>query len=519
MMIEKSMLIATLGLMVLSFVFSRFLSVVSLIRWGKLLLNLSFLLGLLSFLRSLINSTGCFPFEWSFGFNIFLFDKISILFYLMVSIIGWVIISFSKNYLWGDSLHKVFIMRLLFTIAVVQLMVLSGDFILIFLFWFLSDVGLRSLIGLYQNRKYALVAQAKKKKMSILSNIFMIVGFFLLFVDKESMNLIKLFDASNKLTGSTLLLEIACSSLALSAIIKSANIPFYGWLLGIMETPTPVSALLHAGLLNAGPFLMIRFYPLIDKATSAQIILILWGGFSALFGTLVSYFQPAVKTRLSYSSVGHMGFSLMLSGLGLYSAALLHLVGHSFYKAHAFLSSGSEIDKQRIIQNRNIRIFPISPPAILLAFICGIVFYAVFLMIFKKTLFPDISFLMLGIIIAISVSVFISNTIYFVRYWRGFVNVLGFVVTVFVSFFLLEMAAEYIVPSLTGGSIHLVKIVSISILIVLFVILAIYSIALKWGFIEPIPVWDVYVRNGFYLHIFLDKLFTNSKLKIHESGK
>ncbi len=114
-----------------------------------------------------------------------------------------------------------------------------------------------------------------------------------------------------------------------------------------METPTPVSALLHAGILNAGPFIAIRMAFVIDGANLATTLLIVVGGLTAVFASVVLLTQPSVKVALGYSSAAHMGFMLMVCGMGIYPAALLHLVAHSFYKAHAFLSSGSAIDEAR----------------------------------------------------------------------------------------------------------------------------------------------------------------------------
>jgi NAD(P)H-quinone oxidoreductase subunit 5 len=86
---------------------------------------------------------------------------------------------------------------------------------------------------------------------------------------------------------------------------------------------------------------------LMSESSSASLMLIVIGGFTAMFASVVFLTQPTVKVSLGYSSVAHMGFSLLVCGFGVYSAALLHLVAHSFYKAHSFLSSGSVIDLVR----------------------------------------------------------------------------------------------------------------------------------------------------------------------------
>ncbi|MBS0244794.1 MAG: hypothetical protein JSS20_21700, partial [Proteobacteria bacterium] len=123
--------------------------------------------------------------------------------------------------------------------------------------------------------------------------------------------------------------------------------PLHGWLIEVMETPTPVSALLHAGIINAGGFLILRLADVLLLSTPALVFLAIVGGATALFGSLVMLTQTSVKVQLAYSTVAQMGFMLLQCGLGAFPSALLHIVAHSLYKAHAFLSSGSVMDLAR----------------------------------------------------------------------------------------------------------------------------------------------------------------------------
>ncbi|RBF92950.1 oxidoreductase, partial [Xanthomonas oryzae pv. oryzae] len=114
--------------------------------------------------------------------------------------------------------------------------------------------------------------------------------------------------------------------LALAAVLKSAQFPTHGWLTEMMEAPTPVSALLHAGVINGGGFLLIRFSDLMLSAPGVLAVLAMLGGFTALFGALVMLTQPAVKTSLAWSTVAQMGFMMLQCGLALFPLALLHIV-------------------------------------------------------------------------------------------------------------------------------------------------------------------------------------------------
>jgi NAD(P)H-quinone oxidoreductase subunit 5 len=142
----------------------------------------------------------------------------------------------------------------------------------------------------------------------------------------------------------------AAGLLALAAVLKSAQFPTHGWLTEVMETPTPVSALLHAGVINAGGFLLIRFADVMLLAPGVLAALVMIGGFTALFGSLVMLTQPAVKTSLAWSTVAQMGFMIFECGLALFPLALLHIVAHSLYKAHSFLASGGAVERVAAIR-------------------------------------------------------------------------------------------------------------------------------------------------------------------------
>ena len=142
-------------------------------------------------------------------------------------------------------------------------------------------------------------------------------------------------------------LQAAAGLLVTAALLKSAQFPAHGWLIEVMETPTPVSALLHAGVINAGGFLILRFSGVISLSTPSLETMALVGGFTALFGSVVMLTQTSVKVSLAYSTIAQMGFMMLQCGLGAFPAALVHIVAHSLYKAHAFLTSGSVIDIAR----------------------------------------------------------------------------------------------------------------------------------------------------------------------------
>ena len=277
-------------------------------------------------------------------------DPLSAVMFGMIALLGFNIVRFSRTYMDGDARQGAFLGRLTATIASVQLLVLSGNLGQLVLAWILTSLALHQLLIFYPERRRALVAAHKKFIAARAGDAALIGAAGLLYWQFGTGDLGILFSELAALPGAGAIpgtVEAAALLIAVAAILKSAQFPTHSWLIEVMETPTPVSALLHAGILNAGPFLAVRLSQVLEPATFAPVLLIAVGGFTALFASKSLLTQPSIKGGLGYSSAAHMGFMLMICGLGVYAAAILHLVAHSFYKAHAFLSSGSVIDSAR----------------------------------------------------------------------------------------------------------------------------------------------------------------------------
>lgn len=142
---------------------------------------------------------------------------------------------------------------------------------------------------------------------------------------------------------SPLVINATALLLVLGATARSALPPFSGWLLSSMTAPTPISALMHAGLVNAGGFLLIRFAPLLEAAPAARTAAVVIGFCGAVYGIGIMIVRPDVKRALAGSTVSQIGFMVMSCGLGAYAAALWHIIAHGLFKAWLFLGSGSAI--------------------------------------------------------------------------------------------------------------------------------------------------------------------------------
>ncbi|WP_372915316.1 NADH-quinone oxidoreductase subunit L [Sandarakinorhabdus sp.] len=279
-----------------------------------------------------------------------LFDALTAVMFLLVSFVGSIVVLFSRNYLAGDPGHSRFTRLLSGTLASVLLLILSGNMAMFLAAWVATSIGLGQLLVFYSDRPAAILAARKKFIASRLGDLCLAVAIALLWQATGTLEFTGLFAALKGVAaaGETpASLSIAAVLIAAAALLKSAQFPLHGWLTEVMETPTPVSALLHAGIINAGGFLALRFSPLLQLSTPSMDLLLVVGGFTALFASVVMLTQNAIKVALAWSTIAQMGFMLLQCGLGAWPAALLHIVAHSLYKAHAFLSSGSVVDIAR----------------------------------------------------------------------------------------------------------------------------------------------------------------------------
>lgn len=266
---------------------------------------------------------------------------------LLIALLAWVIVNYSARYLEGESGQARFVRAMLFTLAAVAVLVVSRHLVVIVLAWTATSLGLHSLLTFYGDRKAAQVVAHKKFLVSRLAELCLAGALLLVY---QSVGTLTLTGLKAYLTGMEALppgLHAAALLFALAAVLKTAQLPLHGWLIQVMEAPTPVSALLHAGVVNMGGFVLIRLAELISLAPAAQWLLVLVGSVTAVLAGLVMLTRISIKVRLAWSTCAQMGFMLMEIGLGLYELALLHLVAHSLYKAHAFLSAGDTVQRAR----------------------------------------------------------------------------------------------------------------------------------------------------------------------------
>lgn len=275
------------------------------------------------------------------------YDGVGSLMLALVSFVGWIICRFSVRYLDGETSQGQYFRWTSFTIGSVALMTVSGNLLLFMVAWVMTSLGLHRLLLHYGDRPAARRAAWTKFTISRLGDASLIAATILIYREFGTLDFAALFAAATALAESgvasdiTTGMHVAGFLVIVGAVTKSAQFPFHTWLPLTMETPTPVSALMHAGIVNAGGYLVIRTSTLVSLTPWTLSLLAIIGAFTALFASLVMLTQTSIKKSLAYSTIAQMGFMLLQCGLGAFSAAMLHILAHSLYKAHAFLSSGS----------------------------------------------------------------------------------------------------------------------------------------------------------------------------------
>ena len=275
-------------------------------------------------------------------------DGLTAVMLLLITGIAAVILRFSQRYLDGEPGRPRYLRWFLATMACVSLLVVTNNLLVLVLAWTASSLALHQLLTFYGERSAALIAAHKKFLLSRAADVALLAAVALVWHATGTLRIDALLDHAARMREVPRSLEAAGLLLAIGAAIRSAQLPFHGWLIQVMEAPTPVSAFLHAGVVNVAGFVMIRLAGLVGRLEGGQTLLVIVGTTTAVFAALVLTTRVSVKVALAWSTCAQMGFMLLECGLGAYGLALLHLVAHSLYKAHAFLSSGRAVERQQL---------------------------------------------------------------------------------------------------------------------------------------------------------------------------
>ncbi|MET3119667.1 NAD(P)H-quinone oxidoreductase subunit 5 [Undibacterium sp. GrIS 1.8] len=271
----------------------------------------------------------------------------SLILALLVQLLGTIIGAFSARYLEGELGQRRYVGALAAVLAGVHLLLMADHWLLLIAAWASVGFALQHLLCFYPDRPFALLAAHKKRIADRLADVMLLGATALAWLEVGSGSLTALWVHIAE-QGMSVPLQMSAVLLVLAVILRTALLPVHGWLIQVMEAPTPVSALLHAGVVNLGGFVIIRFAPMLDQATPARMLLLVFGLATAVLAGMVMLTRISIKVRLAWSTVAQMGFMLLECALGLYTLAALHLIGHSLYKAHAFLSASTAVRQTRL---------------------------------------------------------------------------------------------------------------------------------------------------------------------------
>lgn len=347
-------------------------------------------------------------------------DPLSLIMLCLITIVALVIIKFSKNYLNQEPKQMHYQYWFMVTLASVSVVITSNHFVIFCLAWISISMSLHQLLMFYPNRPRAALAAHKKFLISRLADVCVITGVALLYHLHHAFFISEVLSfyqqaLQQPMQPANYLSQLAAVMFAIAAILKCAQLPLHGWLMQVMEAPTPVSALLHAGIINMGGFLMILLSPLILQSPIAQWLLMVVGGITAIVASLIMMTRISIKVMLAWSTCAQMGFMLLECGLGLYELALLHLIAHSFYKAYTFLSSGDAVQHylQESLAKSHIA-STVSPKAIqwLIASALAILLVSLLFLVSQTFANNQNGFLAIAAIVSIAITILLSENLY-----------------------------------------------------------------------------------------------------------
>ena len=283
----------------------------------------------------------------------FLADRLSLVVVLLVILVSAVVHLYSLRAMQEERRFPRYFFLLGLVTTEVVLVVLSSNVLMLGVFWILKGFSLTFLLTHYRERKASWRAAIYKLRVDLLGDGAIIVALVLTWqlfgtFDIQTINRVA---TQNPETLSGWPITLMTSLFLVAAMAKSAQFPLHRWLPQSVEAPTPVSALMHAGLINAGGFLLIRLSPLFVAAPVTMGLVVVVGGFTAFYGTLIMLTRNDVKGMLVYSTMGQMGFMLLECGLGAFALAVLHIVAHGLFKANLFLNSGGVIEEKNVRQH------------------------------------------------------------------------------------------------------------------------------------------------------------------------
>ena len=298
--------------------------------------------------------------------SILLFDALSKVMISLIGVVGAMVIAFSYRYMSFEQRYYLFFARIGMLLVSVGLLVCANYLPLFFVAWVSSNLLLVQLIKTNDAWSAAVESSRRAMRSFMLGFLCMGIAFSIIGYLSSSYFISEIAFVPHWLS------ILALGLLLVTAMIQSAIWPFNSWLLSSLNSPTPVSAFMHAGLVNGGGFLIVRFAHLYVQVPMLLYVMLALGIASALAGIFFKLIQTDVKRMLACSTMAQMGFVLVQCGSGLFSAAIAHLCWHGVFKAYLFLSSSTvEYTQHKSVSKMSLQLFM---GAVLIGFLGMMVF-------------------------------------------------------------------------------------------------------------------------------------------------
>lgn len=267
-------------------------------------------------------------------------DRLGVLLLLLTSGVGAVAQGFARRYLHGHRSADLFFVATGLLTAATAAMVTAATLVGLAVAWTVVGVALCLLLAMDRTSAPARAGLRRTARTFLVGDAALWAAVALIVADRGDVDL-----REPVAQAAPAVVTVAALLVVVAALARSAQVPFHGWLPVTLAAPTPVSALLHAGVVNGGGVLLVRSGALLGAAPLAAHLAFAAGAVTAIYGTVLMLVRADVKGALAHSTVGQMGFMIMVCGLGWYAAAVVHLVAHGMYKATLFLGSGSAVHR------------------------------------------------------------------------------------------------------------------------------------------------------------------------------
>lgn len=277
-----------------------------------------------------------------FGDLTFVPDGLGVFLTATAAVVGSLTVIFSMDYMRGETDLGRYYAFVLFFIGGMCGLALTGSLLFLFFFWEITALCSYALISFYNDDPKAVSGGVKALIITQVGGVGLFIGALVAYSYTGSYQIAALLEAADTLPADVL--TFLAFGFLIAAAAKSAQVPFHSWLPGAMEAPSPISALIHAAtMVNAGVYLLARFYPAfasVDYWTEAVIAV---GALSALLAALMALVAHDLKRALAYSTISQLGYMVYAVGVGAIYASQFHLMSHAVFKALLFLAAGALI--------------------------------------------------------------------------------------------------------------------------------------------------------------------------------